>query len=227
MKKGFRVVFAAICGLAVIGAANAQDQGNWYAAAGGSLTLRDAVDGTIANAPAPGLTVRTGNPIEPGFGGHVAVGRRLGNFRLEGELSYTRETQNRYEAIVPPTGQIFADVTEERMRAMINGYVDFNTGRVQPYLGVGAGYASTDLLTIAPRAPFPTEQPLRLIDDSDKGFAWQAMAGFATPLNEALDLTVQYRWFDGGTFEAVDSRRENVTRDIRGHSFDVGLRLNF
>lgn len=227
MKKALRVAISAMCGLAALGTAQAQDRGEWYAAAGGSLTFREAVDGTIANAPAPGLTVRVRNPIEPGFGGHVAVGRRLGNIRLEGELSYTRETQNRYEAIVPPTGQIFADITEERLRAMINGYVDFDAGRLQPYVGVGAGYASTDLLTIAPRAPLPTEQPRRLIDDSDQSFAWQAMAGVATPLNDVLDLTVQYRYFDGGTFEAVDLRNEKVTRDISGHSIDIGLRLSF
>lgn len=229
MRTSFRLALALVPAFATLwGAeAHAQQRGDWYAAVSGSLTSREDADGTIANAPAPGSTVLTKSPFEPGIGGQFAVGRRFGSLRLEVELGYTRDSQDRYQAIVPPTGQIFADVTEERIRGMVNGYVDFDMGTIKPYLGAGLGYASTDLLFVAPRAPFPTEQPRSLIDDSDGGVAWQAIAGFAAPLNDRIDVTVQYRWLDAGTFEAVDSRRERITRDTHGGNVDVGLRMSF
>jgi OOP family OmpA-OmpF porin len=228
MRRLVLGALALACGWGWTGAAHAQAESKWYVAAAGTLSLREDTSGTIANAPTPGNTVRTENSFEPGYGGHLAVGRAFGQLRIEGELGYARDTQDSYTAIVPATGFIIADVEEKTTRAMVSAYWDFSQiGPVQPYIGGGVGYAWRDLVFMGPRAPFPTEQPRRLIDESDDGFAWQAVGGLAAPLTETVDLTVQYRWFDAGDFEGVDARNEAITRDSAGHAIDVGVRLKF
>lgn len=219
-------ILAATTGLAAPANAQATASG-WYVAAAGTLSLREDTSGTIANAPAPGSTVRIENSFEPGFGGYAALGRSFGEFRIEGELGYSRDTQDSYTAVIPPTGHIPADVEEETTRAMINGYWEFGSGAWSPFIGAGVGFARTELLFVAPRAPAPTQQPARLIDDSDEGFAYQLMGGVEVALNDRTALAVRYRWFDGGDFEGVDTRGEAVTRENAGHNIDVGLRFQF
>ncbi|MES2097741.1 MAG: outer membrane beta-barrel protein [Pseudomonadota bacterium] len=207
--------------------ASAQDRDGWYASASGTLSVREGTDGTIANAPAPGSTVRTESDFQAGYGGQIAIGRKVGRFRFEAEFGYARDTQNSYTAIVPPTGKIAADVVETATRGMINGYVDLTRGPIQPYLGAGAGVARIHVLFVAPRAPFPTEAPRTLIDDGDTRFAYQLIGGVAFKLGPNLALTAQYRWFDAGTLSAKDVRGEAITRKHSGHNFDLGFRLSF
>ena len=213
--------------------ASAAESGNWYGAVAGSISLRDDASGTIANAPVPGRTVVTENPFEIGGGGQAALGRRFGRYRLELEGGYIRDSQDRYISLTPPTGSIVADVTETTWRGMVNAYVDFPAKLatlakpVELYLGGGLGYAHTDLKFIGPRAPFPTEPPRLLIDDSDGRFAYQAMAGLAVPVARRLKATVQYRWFGTDQFNGHDTRGQPITREMQGSNVDVGLRLSF
>ncbi|MBI1340836.1 outer membrane beta-barrel protein [bacterium] len=216
----------ALSALVIPASASAQDA-EWYTAAGGTVSIRGSEPGTIANAPMPGQTVQVEEDYDPGFGGFLALGRDLGRFRVEGEFGYTRDAADRYTAIVPPTGQIFADIETQTFRAMANAYVDFKMGGLEPYVGAGIGYAWSDLSVIAPRAGLPTEQPRRLIDDNDDGFAYQAIAGVALPVSERLRMTLAYRWFDEGQFEGVDGRGEAITRERGAHNVDVGLRWSF
>ncbi|MBI1365516.1 MAG: outer membrane beta-barrel protein [Alphaproteobacteria bacterium] len=216
-----------LCSALTLAAVSARADDGWYSAIGGSVSLRQDADGAIVNAPAPGMTVRTKNFFEPGLGGQVALGRRFGSFRLEGEVGYTRDTQRSYEAVVPATGRIFADVTESTLRLMANAYWDFSMKGVQPYLGAGLGYASTHLDFVAPRAPFPTEQPRQLIDDRAGSFGYQVMAGIAVPVSDRVSLTAQYRWFNAGKFKGQDLRAEGATYDHAGSNVDVGLRFSF
>ena len=213
-------------------AAHAQDApaatgDGWYAAGAVTLSLLNDTAGTIANAPMPGSTVRLKNPIETGFGGQVALGHRFGSFRLEGEIGFTHNTQDRYVAIVPPTGSIPAKVSDDALRGMVNGYYDLSYGPVMPFVGAGLGFASVDIDFFAPRAPFPAEAPRQLIKDGDTLFAYQLMAGVAVPVSEDVALTLQYRWFDAGTVEALDVRGERIARDHAGHNVDFGIRINF
>lgn len=211
----------------IIATAEATAENPWYVAAGGTVSAQGDNAGSIANAPMPGLTIRLEEHYDPGVGGFFALGRTAGRFRIEGELGYTRDTADRYTAIAPPAGEILADIRSETLRAMANVFVDFELGGLEPYLGAGAGYASTDLRVIGPRAVFPTEQARLLIEDEDSGFAYQAMAGLSVPVNERLSFTLGYRWFDEGRFVGVDGRNQEVTRERGTHNIDVGLRWSF
>ena len=61
--------------------ASAQDREGWYGSASGTLSVRESTDGTIANAPAPGSTVRTESDFQAGYGGQIAIGRKVGRDR--------------------------------------------------------------------------------------------------------------------------------------------------
>ncbi len=206
--------------------AKADDRDGWYASASATLSLLNDTGGTIANAPMPGSTVRLENPLKTGFVGQFALGHSFGSFRLEGEIGFSRNTQDHYIAIVPPTGSIPANVKDDALRGMVNGYYDLSYGPVTPYVGAGIGFASIDIDFFAPRAPFPMEAPRQLIKDGDTRFAYQLMGGIAVPVSEDLALTLQYRWFDAGTVEALDVRGERITRDHAGHNVDLGIRIN-
>jgi len=212
-------------------AALAQDDGNegegWYGTVGASVSARGTERGTIANAPTPGQTVELEEHYDPGIGGWAAIGRDFGRFRLEGEVGYSRDTANRYTTIVPANGEILGDIETQSIRAMVNAYVDFSVGGLEPYVGAGAGYAWSDLEVNAPRAIFPTEQARRLIDDQDDGFAYQLMAGVAVPASDRLRVVLGYRWFDEGRFEGVDGRGQRITRERGQHNVDLGIRWAF
>lgn len=233
MRTAFVIGFAAASiGLAptfVYAQGQTKDKGadSWYVAATGDVSFLNATGGTIANAPTPGSTVVTQNPIKTGWGGGLAVGRGFGPFRVEGEVGYTRNTQSRYVSIVPATGSITADVKDDAIRGMVNGYYDLAWGRLRPYVGAGVGAARIDIDFFAPRAPFPTEAPRQLIKNGQTRFAYQLMTGVAVPVSKRLALTAQYRWFDAGTVDTTDLRGQQTTRDHAGHNLDLGLRFKY
>jgi len=227
MKKTIMAVVALGSAQLLAGAASAQDQDDWYISASGGLSLLEDTEQTIANAPTPGSTARNRNSFEPGVGFAAAIGRELGRFRIEAEIGYTRNTQDSYTSLAPPTGTIPADVEQTALRGMANVYFDLSQGRVRPYVGAGVGLTRIDLVFVAPRAPFPNETPRELINDGETRFAYQLIGGLAVPISRRAALTAQYRWFDAGMIEGEDLRGEAITRDHSGHNIDVGLRFSF
>ena len=209
--------------------AQAQAQEGWYAAGGATASFPNNPHQTVANAPMPGSTLKVVNNVDTGAGWQAAIGRAFRRFRVEAEIGRTENDPNSYTVTspgslantIPETGEFAA------MRYMANGYYDFLGGPVQPYLGAGVGVARVHVVTIAPRAPFPTEPPRTLIDDSVSHFAWQVMAGVSAPVARKLSVTAQYRWFDAGTVKGQDMRGQRFTETMRGHNVDVGLRFTF
>jgi len=106
-------------------------------------------------------------------------------FRLEGEISHRA---NRFDSgdlahagLVSGSEQVWA--------AMANVYYDFNRGGgVEPYVGLGAGYARIrEHITASAGGG---------ILDHDNTWAWQAMAGLAFQLTPQWDVDVGYRYFE-------------------------------
>jgi opacity protein-like surface antigen len=77
----------------------------------------------------------------------------------------------------------------------------------------------------APRAPFPTEAPRRLIDTHSNRFAYQLVAGAAVRLSPKLSLTAQYRWFSAGEIHGEDLAANKIASRHAGHNIDVGIRV--
>lgn len=167
------------------------------------------------------------NESKTGFGGYAAIGRRIGDFRVELEYGRTENDSDRYFVTTPFMAEIAQDGETDISRYMANAYFDLNLegSRFTPYLGAGVGAASIHSIRIAGTFANPT--PMRLVDDSATYFAWQAMAGLAIAVTPRLQFTTQYRWFDAGTVDLEDARGEAVTADVAGSHVDIGLRYSF
>ena len=44
-----------------------------------------------------------------------------------------------------------------------------------------------------------------IVNDSDTGFAWQALAGVRAPLNDRIDVGLKYRFFNANSVDLVDT----------------------
>jgi outer membrane protein OmpA-like peptidoglycan-associated protein len=148
--------------------------------------------------------------------GAVAVGYGFGNgVRLEGELSHRRSDADDFSG-VSLSGKAKAT------GFMANVLYDFDVSpRFVPYLGLGAGLARVDAdrITALPAADST--------DDEDTVFAWQAIAGVAVPLNQHLDLTADYRYFDAGDVDLTSTAGVSIDTEYASHSVMIGLRYRF
>jgi outer membrane protein OmpA-like peptidoglycan-associated protein len=214
---------------------------NWLTDSDGG-NLQSFIDSSDVNATNLGLTP-TGSfnvGFDLGFVGVAAVGWGFGNgLRLELEGNF------RQNEVDQATVRGFGGNSGGRARsygAMVNVLYDFGTQSnwpVQPYLGVGGGYAITDYdnVNLRARSTAGTTVPQFRINDTDGEFAYQAIAGLAVPIRSVpgLALTAEYRFF--GTlspeFSATATnangvvRRSSVEVDNFNHSVLIGVRYNF
>lgn len=208
-------------------AAAAQHEDRWYVAAAGTVSLLEDAHSLVTGLPIPGGFTEHEHRMDAGYGLQAALARRLGRLRVEAELGYTHNDSDGYVAIVPPNGRIRSDGRHDALRLMANAYVDFGQGRLRPYLGAGAGWTQVKMRFFGPRPPFPTEDPMLILDSKDSGFAWQAIAGAALQVTASLAVTAQYRWFDAGTLKAPDLSDIPHQREHAGHNIDLGIRFAF
>ena len=104
---------------------------------------------------------------------------------------------------------------------MFNGYYDIaNSSRVTPYIGLGIGYAQTEV-TYNPSG-------VGIVDDDAGSFAYQAIVGASLELTEQLDVFGQYTYRDAGD-ESFDVDLFPASLDIENKSnlFEVGARFTF
>lgn len=224
--KGTLTLLAALAATWLASPAQAQDDADhWYLSASGSVSLLDDARMDVIGLPTPAGHVETVHKFDTGYGVQAAVGRRVGSFRIEAEAGYSDNHADHYIAIVPPTGRILQDGDQNAVRLMANAYVDFGDGPVQPFVGGGIGWTKVHLKFTAPRAPFPTEAPRRIVDTRVSAFAWQAMAGASVRLNHRLSLIAQYRWHSATDLKGADLSGFALKRDHAGHNIDLGARL--
>lgn len=207
--------------------AHASAEDDWYVAVSGTLSLLDDSHTRIINLPIPGGFAETLNKMESGAGAQIAMGRRIGNTRLEIEGGYTSNKSDHYVAVVPPTGEIASEGGHKAWRAMANAYYDFGSGDFRPYIGGGIGYVDIKARLFAARAPFPNETPFLILDDHKGEFAYQAMAGVAYQISPSVALTAQYRWLSAGEVHFRDLSGFEHIREHKGSNIDVGLRIGF
>lgn len=215
---------------ATAGSSAAADlSGRWYVAAAVTGSDLNKPHQTIANAPTPGSTLQVVNDVNFAWGGAIAVGRSLGPVRVEAEFGRTLNRSDAYTAITPLSITLPQKGKNEITRYMLNAYYDLPKGSlpVQFDLGAGIGAADAHVTTFAAPARAPNIPPSELINQSQTRFAYQLMAGAALPVTDRLSLTAQYRWLDVGKVKGVDARGERMTRTLRGHNVDLGVRFSF
>src|SRR3546814_20115645 len=102
---------------------------------------------------------------------------------------------------------------------MVNGLLDFgDDDGLQGFVGGGAGVARVSVEPVF-AGPF--------LDDSDTGFAWQAIAGVRAPLSDSLDVGLTYSFFNDETLNLVDQTGRDVSTRFRLHSLLGQLTVNF
>lgn len=183
----------------------------WYIELDGGMTLTEDTDvdiGAVDNA----ATIDWDYGYD--FGG--LVGYDFGAFRLEAETAYKGTDDDGANV----AGTLIADedlhVTYDSLSFMVNGLLDFGPDEgLQGFVGGGFGVARTNV------------DGTGIVDDSDTGFAWQAIAGVRAPLTDNWDVGLKYRYFRHDDIGLVDLNGADFEHDIRSHSLLGTLTYNF
>ena len=199
---------------------------SWYVGVGGGVMIVEDLGldiGTFKDAAT--LDHKKGYDFDG------VVGYDFGGFRAEVEVGY-READIKAGRIGTPgipgsangagnlvTGSYAMNGDSNALSFMVNGMLDFgDDDGLQGFVGGGAGVARVD---VAPVFAGPW------LDDSDTGFAWQAIAGVRAPLTRNIDVGLKYRFFNADNLDLVDQRGREVSTRFRSHSILGTLTYNF
>ncbi len=225
----------ALASTALASPALARDD-QWYVGVdGGAMLVEDFDLGVSAAGPVGGQAVTRPAGLDTAvgydFGG--VVGYDFGGFRLESEVSFREAdiTSTVSNGLVPSTngnglggpfapGVIATNGDANALSFMVNGMLDFGADDgLQGFVGGGVGVARVDIHNVYTAVPW--------LDDSDTGFAWQAIAGIRAPLSDHWDVGLKYRFFNVNNVDLVDRLNRNVSTDWRSHSLMGSLVYNF
>ena len=215
----------ALASTALASPALARDD-QWYVGVdGGAMIVEDPQLDIGAVNDAASLDTDTGYD----FGG--VVGYDFGGFRLESEVSYreadvssfssaTQQITGNTSAVLAPGGTYNVGGDANALSFMVNGLLDFgDDDGIQGFVGGGVGVARVDVQTILGAPSW--------LDDSDTGFAWQALAGVRAPLSDNWDVGLKYRFFNADKVNLVDRLGRAVDTRFRSHSIMGSLIYNF
>jgi outer membrane protein OmpA-like peptidoglycan-associated protein len=247
----FRNALLAASFLAVPAVAGAQPVSGLYIGAGAGANWVNPPSHVDLTGPgfglSPNTTIENAGKVNfhPGWAVVASVGWGFGNgLRAEVEGNYRENGVDSIRGFgLAPVGQTGG--FQRTYGVMANVFYDFDPGflgigpsYIQPYIGVGAGYAWTNWRNVRGNS-VPTGLALN-VDDTGGAFAFQGIAGVAAPLTWAgvpgLSLTVEYRFMGTLQPELNATLRDPVTRTgFRGkiepqnynHAVMVGVRYAF
>jgi OmpA-OmpF porin, OOP family len=215
----------ALASTALASPALARDD-QWYVGVdGGAMIVEDmSLDiGALDNVA--GIDTDTGYDL----GG--LVGYDFGGFRLEAEVSYREadtESVNSSGPVIPSgsgsalqAGGVYDTGGDANaLSFMVNGLLDFgDDDGIQGFVGGGVGVARVDIQNTFANPSW--------LDDSDTGFAWQALAGVRAPISDSWDVGLKYRYFNASGVDLVDRLGRDVNTRFRSHSIMGSLVYNF
>jgi OOP family OmpA-OmpF porin len=157
--------------------------------------------------------------FKDGFGLIGTLGYKTqGSFRTELELGHR-------SASVGEVAGVEWDGKQSTTSAMLNGLFDLNEGgRFQPYLGLGVGLAWVNWKN----GYGPSTTPAITYDGKESEFAYQGIAGFSVPVNERLDMYVDYRYIGVNNLNFPNNSAPLVANhDDRSHNIMLGFRFSF
>ncbi len=226
------VIGLAMASTALASPALARDD-SWYVELdGGVMILEDSDFSVGANKQAVTVDYDTGYD----FGG--IVGYDFGGLRLEAEAGYRGANADVLivnkgtiastgsglpgagSAIVGTYDYVGGDATA--LSFMVNGMLDFgDDDGLQGFVGGGVGVARVKHdLSVRSNGP-------GFVNDSDTGFAYQAIAGIRAPISDHWDAGIKYRFFNVDKVNLIDSAGRDVRTKWRSHSLLGTLAYNF
>lgn len=172
-----------------------------------------------------------------GYDFGAAIGHDFGPVRVEGEGSYRsmRTGLIRSDIRLPGAVPISADGTTggvlpgdygtrgkvRVISGMVNAIADFGPDNgLQGFVGAGAGYAGI-------KQNFGFGGGSKIINSSDEGFAWQALAGIRAPLSDNIDVGIKYRFFNMDNIKLRDAAGRRAETRWRSHSLMGSLIFNW
>ena len=204
----------------------------WLAALAGCAVALSATTGLAQSKEGPYITGAAGAAfprdsdmkgggldqsaeMDAGWLALIGVGNNYGNnFRTEFEVGYQRSSVDKVSG-TSASGHMGA------LSFMGNVYYDFPVDwPVKPFVGVGLGGANVWASNISPVIG-------SRVGGSDLGFAWQATAGLSYPINDRMDATLAYRYFDVPSLSYKTDAGTSVDSDYASHMVMVGLRYSF
>jgi OmpA-OmpF porin, OOP family len=200
--------------------------GAWYVGVDGGAMLAEDLNLKVGVTPNAG-TIDTDTGYD--FGG--VVGYDFGGFRLESEVSYREADLERTSvpiagipvsaaALASGRGTYNTSGDVNALSFMLNGMFDFGEDDgLQGFVGAGAGVARVNVQNNFAAPSW--------LDDSDTGFAWQALAGIRAPLSDSWDVGLKYRFFNAEKVDLVDRLGRDVRTRLRSHSLMGSLVYNF
>ncbi len=207
----------------------------WYVGVEGGPSIVEDGALTITGATAPMSGTATVDH-KTGYDFDGIIGYDFGGFRLEAEVGYKKAGVNNYTsttttpirvnaaglvAPAPAGAYNYAGGNDSALSFMLNGILDFGPDDgLQGFVGGGAGVARVK--SVVGLNTFGNS-----IDDSDTGFAWQAIAGIRAPLNDHWDVGLKYRFFNADKVNLVDLGGRAVDTRYRSHSILGSLIYNF
>ncbi|WP_120716691.1 OmpA family protein [Tsuneonella amylolytica] len=223
------VIGLAMASTAIASPALARD-GAWYVELDGGPMIVEDLDFDISNVSnAATLDSKTGYD----FGG--LVGYDFGFIRLEAEGSYRAADASALivnngglisgnnGALTLPAAQYALDGDSSVLSFMVNALADFgDDDGIQGFVGTGVGVARTKLNGFSAVTSGPG-----FVDDSDSGFAWQALAGVRAPLTDTIDVGLKYRYFNTEQLNFVGSNGRSVQTEWKSHSLLGTIGFNF
>ena len=207
---------------ALAGPAIARDKAWYIGVEGGAMIVEDMsykLRGT--NTEAMRVDSATGFDVDG------IIGYDFGMFRLEAEVGYKRSEADKLRNSVPFGGTAIGsyDATvsgrTSALSFMVNGLLDFGQDDgISGYVGGGVGVARIKAVAI-------TVFPRTVIEDSDTGFAYQAIAGVRFPITTNIDLGLKYRFFNAEGVNVTARNGVGLDTRYRSHSLLASLVYNF
>jgi OmpA-OmpF porin, OOP family len=217
-------IAVALASTAIASPAFARDDA-WYIGIEAGPSLVEDTSIKLAN----GTTAVTSG-FDTGADADAIIGYDFGGFRLEAEVGYKKANINDHNLALGLTpiavaGQYnddraFGDASA--LSFMLNGLLDFgDDDGINGFVGGGIGVARIKA------NDFGVRPGQVLIDDSDTGLAWQALAGVRAPLSGNWDVGLKYRFFNAPSVDLVTTTGANVSTRYRSHSILGSLIYNF
>jgi OmpA-OmpF porin, OOP family len=199
----------------------------WYIGVEGGPTIVEKLDIDIA-----GISNQAAARQRNGYDVDGIIGYDFGAFRLEAEVGYRESRLKSYSSLVPVPVETpaFAPAGNYRNPAgrtsalsfMLNGMLDFgDDDAISGFVGAGVGVARVKL------ANYRLRNGANFLNDSDTGFAYQAIAGVRAPLTDHVDVGLKYRFFNADKIDLVNTRGVVERTRFRSHSILGSLIYNF
>jgi opacity protein-like surface antigen len=163
---------------------------------------------------------------------HGAIGSDFGNYRIEGELGYQRNSVSNLTKGISSAGSFLPSSTVTDLAGnvsvtsiLLNGYYDIHAGGIDPYITAGVGGTSISFNDIN-ASTSSLQYSGSYANAQATAIAYQIGAGVAIPLCKNVKLDARYRYFATGKVGSITTSQVTLNDfSLISNSIVLGLRV--